>query len=449
MPPPAVLPCPPQAEIDLGTEIASAAPRPPLIVHLPRLWTTAFSLRLNWQTKNLDREGRELPVPTPPPFLLTDSADPTRTYTVALGGMEQSRTFAPDRHLTLREARLLAALMATHPVFFDTLEVGRLEMGPLYRNFKTGPDGRDVAGGQRLAELRADLEKLETYWLRVDRPWVKDSAQVVADKLIRFRKHTQYAAGRPHTESNVTAEWIEAFSINGEFLRVVLDTGRAVRLDVLNRFYSEMLQAWYLVIPALASHPRINAGNPWSRNLRDLFHLAGVSYNTWSAKEWRKKRCAKLIEEQFDGAETMNGRIRARLQLNADKTDYLLLCWIEHAERRSISYNPEGFLYTYWLAAGKTQAEFEERLRRGLSALSEHEIELLEHARYRHRIPGNHAFLRQIKAFLGESRFAFALHQAKVSVAQYLMSGGCDSGRIVGTVLKDAYKDLLRPKDRS
>ena len=98
------------------------------------------------------------------------------------------------------------------------------------------------------------------------------------------------------------------------------------------------------------------------------------------------------------------------------------------------------------MAAGKTQQEFEERLRR-ITALSSYEIELLEIARYPYRRSGDAMFLKQAKALLGEHRFIFALGRAKDSIQAYIMNGGCDSGKIVGTSLKDAYKLMLQPRN--
>src|SRR4029077_17368136 len=123
------------------------------------------------------------------------------------------------------------------------------------------------AGGKRIAELRDDLEHLETYWVRTDRPWLQDAPQSISEKLIQFKKHTQYASGLPHTLNNIESEWIESFAMNSSFLRVINNDGRAIRLDVLNSFQSEVLQLWYLVIPAFASHPNISSSNPWERTL--------------------------------------------------------------------------------------------------------------------------------------------------------------------------------------
>ena len=434
-------------ELDLGPEFA-APTRRPVLVHLPRIWTNSFSLRINWLTKNFDSNGAELPIDPPPAFSLPDEEDEKRNYFVSIGGMDgpRSKKFVADRHLTLREARLLAGLLTFRSHWGDTFELPRLELRPLNRVLKTGDNPGDTAGGQRIAALRDDLENLEGYWIRTHRPWLTDGPHSVSEKLIQFKKNTSYKDGKPHSIENVSAEWIESFAMNSNFLKVINQDGRAVRLDVLNSFQSEMLQLWYLVIPALASHPNISASNPWERTLRNLFHVAGVSFKSWGAKDFRLARGGKLAVEQLDGAATLNGRLRVKLALTSDRDDWKLQAWIEKPPKQRVPYNPDGFLYTYWMAAGKTQQEFEERLRR-IASLSSYDIELLEIARYPYRRAGDAMFLKQAKALLGEHRFTFALSRAKDSIQAYLMNGGCDSGKIVGTAIKDAYKLMLQPRN--
>ena len=350
---------PPDAtELDLGPEVA--AQRPPVLVHLPKIWTTDFALRINWLTKNFDRHGAELPIDTPPAFELPDQEEEKRTYFVSIGGMEgpRSRDFIPDRHVTLREARLLAGLLSFRTNFGKEFEMDRLSLRALNRMLKTGDNPDDTAGGKRIAELRDDLEHLETYWVRTHRPWLRDQPQAESDKLIRFKKLTRFEDGRPHTSANIVSELIEAFSMNANFLRVINEDGRAIRLDVLNSFQSEMLQLWYLVIPALASHPNVSERNPWSRTLRNLFHVAGVTYKSWGSKEFRLERGGKLAQQQLDGAATMNGKLRVKLAPTSEGDDFKLLAWIERPPKRSVNYNSDGFFFTHWIAAGKTQHEF-------------------------------------------------------------------------------------------
>ncbi|MDD2765773.1 MAG: hypothetical protein PHE83_17560 [Opitutaceae bacterium] len=445
---------------DRRPEAAALAPSPelalpglappakrPLIVHLPKLWTTEWAIRLNWTTRNFDEAGREIAAPPPPPFMIEEG--PQQHLTVMIGGMQgpRSKKFVAERHLTLAEVRLLAGLLSFRPPWSSEFSLGRLELRPLYRRIKTGPDPRDMAGGHRIQSLRDDLEHLETFWVLSDRPWKVGEAQKEADKLIRFRKATQYRAGFAHTEANIQAEWIEAFSMNRDFLRVIDDTGRAIRLDVFNSFESDMVRLWYLVVPALASHQRITPADPWKRNLRDLFAAAGCAFGSWKAKAWRYERCARHVR-MLDGAETMNGRLRVSLALNSAGDDYLLCAWIERTQGGAgrLHYNRDGYLYSYWIESGRSQEEFEERLRRGLGPLSGYEVELLDASGYPYKQGGNQTFLRQIRALMGESAFALALGQAKVSVLEYRMVGGCNPGRIVGTVLKDYYRRALAPR---
>lgn len=429
---------------ELGPEFAPPT-REAVIVHLPQLWTSDFTLRINWMVRNFDQRGNELPIVTPRPFELVDPEEVDRFIFASIGGMEGARSamFVPERHLTLRDGRLLASLLTLRPSFGHKFELERLDIRPLLRTMKTGMNPADTAGGKRVAELRDAVERLETFWMRIDKPWVQGTNQVIAEKLISFKKATQYAAGKKHITDNITAEWIENFSMNQNFLRVVDETGRAIRLDVLHRFQSELLQSWYLVIPGWASHPRLTASNPWRRTLRELFHQAGVTTRGWGWKQWRKDQCEKLIKDQLDGSETMNGKLRVRLQENSDGDDFHLCAWIERGARRPVAYDPEGKLYTTWLTAGRSQGQFEERLRRGLQSLGTSEKEILDLAQYDYRQKGNQAFLCQAKALMGESRFMLALHQSKVSIQQYLLGGGCNPGRIVGTALMDAYREML------
>jgi hypothetical protein len=425
-------------------DVAELPGNRPVVVHIPKAWASEWSLRINWLTRNFGKGGIEEPINPPAPFEIKDPLDPLRTYRASIGGMDgtTSNHFVADRHVTLRQARLIAALLTFRSDFAPEFELPRLSLRGVARRMQTGGGSKDMTGGRRIRELCADLELLETLWIRTERPWAK--VHVEADKLIRFKKNERYVKDLPQVRENLEAEWITEFSMHPEFIRVVDDEGRAIRLDVLNSFQSEMLQLWYLVIPALASHPNVNEKTPWQRGLRYLFHQAGVCYKSWGSKEFRLERGGKLAIEQMDGAETMNGRVRLRLKENSDGDDWMLQAWIERPLQRGLNYKPEGMLFSYWLASGKSKEEFEERLKRGLGPLGQNEIEVLEACRYAHNRPGNHAFLRQSKALLGEARFNMAIHEAKVSIAEYGMAGApCEPGRIVGTSIKDAYQKML------
>lgn len=433
-------------ELDLGP--TTALRKPPTIVHLPKLWTTEWSFRVSWLPRH-DDKGQPILAEPPLPLSFLENGEPDRSCQVMIGGMEGSRSkmFIPDRHLTVAQLRLLAGLLSFRRPWEKDFIRERMGIKALYRKIKTGQSGRDdLAGGQRLQKIRDDLEEMETYWVQINRPWNTVEGQKVAEKLISFAKRTRFRDGMPHTQANIESEWIEAFRMNRHFLTALDADSRAVRLDVFNSFQTDMIALWYLVIPARASHPRITKNNPWQTGLRVLFDKAGCNIGSPGAAKWRFDRCHATVLNELNGSETMNGKFCCDLKKNSDGDDYLLRAWIERKNPRGkLQYNQEGFLFTFWLQAGRTEEEFEERLRRGCGPLSRYDEDLLTAARYPFTNPGNLAFLTQIKALLGEHVFTSALHTAKVSVLEYSMAGGCDPGRIMGTVLKDYYQRALSP----
>jgi hypothetical protein len=410
--------------------------RGPLIVHVPRLWASQFSLRINWLTKNFARTGEELPIEPPAGFEVEDPAHGHDKYSVRIGGMDGPRSehFVSDRHLSLRAARGIMAMLTLRPAFTAEFQQPRLSLRTLCRLLKTGGAPDEEVGGKRLREVAALVELLSTFWVSSERPW---SNQIEARPLITF-SYNKRTDG-----TKVISRWLTDFAMEREFVRAIDQDSRAIRFDVLNQFQSELLQSWYLVIPCLASHPHVSAATPWQRNLRSLFHAAGVSYKDYGAKQFRYERGGQLAVAQMDGAETMSGRLRVRLRENTDRDDWKLEAWIERSARPKLGYNPEGYLFTFWLAAGRPKEEFEERLRRGPPDINAYDEELLHAAHYPVEKKGNRVFLRQVKALVGESRFQLTLSEAKTSVAEYYMRGGCQPGAIVGTALKDAYAKML------
>jgi hypothetical protein len=189
-----------------------------------------------------------------------------------------------------------------------------------------------------------------------------------------------------------------------------------VRLDVLRTLSSDVAQAIYLFIPSRAVH-RAQA-DPWKINLANLFQQLGMKVAP--SKSMRKKALeqhgAKSVIRQLDNAVILNGKLRVCLRLNKDKSDWMLLAWVEELSELPDLTNSKSALVKAWRESGRREDELAKLLRSPLPDLSDEECYLSEAAKV--DLANVERFLRLCKVALGSNRLRRVIAELKVDVAE-------------------------------
>ncbi|HEY5792235.1 MAG TPA: hypothetical protein VIS74_02990 [Chthoniobacterales bacterium] len=231
--------------------------------------------------------------------------------------------------------------------------------------------------------------------------------------------------------------WLDRVSLSPEFFGLLQqwETLAKIRLDVLNGLTSPTAQAIYTFLPSRAVHH--DEGQPFAIRLTNL--LEQISAPVSPHKSVRKRLFTQnthSILSQLDGAQIMNGTLRASIDETKDGKDFNLLAWAENVrEPRPLPAfsAPNSKLLDMWLAKGRSKKEFDRRMKRR-APLSGYAEELLEKAKVKVD-DGNRAFFEIASGFLSEDRFHGILAEAKGDTLEG-DPGKNPTGRLIHRLMK-------------
>lgn len=194
--------------------------------------------------------------------------------------------------------------------------------------------------------------------------------------------------------------WLDRVTLSPEFFGLLKRREELARicLHVLTSIRSPKAQAIYTYIPSRAVHR--SKSKPFSINLATLLEQIGAPVP--GAKSKRKQiftQNSNSILSQLNGAEVIDGILRAELAETHDPSDYELILWVEKGQApEPISPPKKSKMLEAWLKGGRSRASFQERLK-NTGPLPYHHIELLERAGVRRH--KTEKFLQMAYALLG------------------------------------------------
>ena len=180
-------------------------------------------------------------------------------------------------------------------------------------------------------------------------------------------------------------------------------------LHVLTSIRSPKAQAIYAYIPSRAVHH--TGSKPFSINLATLLEQIGAPVPV--AKSKRRQVFVQnnnSILSQLNGAEVIDGILRAELAETRDGSDFKLLFWVEKGKApEPITPPRKSRMLEAWLRGGRSRSAFRERLEKA-GPLQDHHLELLERAGV--KLQRCETFFEMAYALLGP-RFERVLSEAK------------------------------------
>lgn len=281
-------------------------------------------------------------------------------------------------------------------------------------------------GGRYARDVREIITDLMNCFIRVRNPDGSASSYRILERVKIDEKPIRR---RPKNGGAQQTEfWMDEVRMSPEFYRLLCDLSQVahIRVDVLNRIASPIAQAIYTYIPSRAVHHKARE-SAFEITLSTLLGQIGQSVPPTPSQRKQvftqhEKTLAGSVMMQLDGAETLSHVLRVALEKTADGSDWKLLAWVDPlkaatlagASARADERKP-GALKKAWLASGRSEADFAERLRR-IEPLTDYQRELLTAGRI--NADGSVAFFEMAKALLGAVRFESLLGEAKGVIAE-------------------------------
>ena len=334
-------------------------------------------------------------------------------------GVESPLNGLPSSAIDMAHVRVLLAVLSfwqgQNPLSMSLKELARRAAGS--------------HGGALFRLLRQRLGDLRDYWIDVElqngdkRSFPAISRIEVSSRKIKSPQQRLALEEWPEKKSlshddGLRSLQLENVALAPEFAEFLSDFTNLmhVRLDVLRTLSSDVAQAIYLFIPSRAVH-RAQA-DPWKINLANLFQQLGMKVAP--SKSMRKKALeqhgAKSVIRQLDNAIILNGKLRVCLRLNKDKSDWMLLAWVEELSELPDLTNSKSALVKVWRESGRREDELAKLLRSPLPDLSDEECYLSEAAKV--DLANVERFLRLCKVALGSNRLRRVIAELKVDVAE-------------------------------
>lgn len=316
----------------------------------------------------------------------------------------------PSPVLDIRHGKACIALMT----FRDRMTNGKdidFSMNELCQRYANSQ------GGRYARDLLGYLNELRNSWVYRETEGDPEFFTILGDVKISQKAPRRRDAQRaidPQREM-----WLDRVSLSPEFFGLMEEWERlaCIRLDVLTSIRSPKAQAIYTYIPSRAVHRTKN--DPFSINLATILEQIGAPLpDTPKAKKkgQRKKvftQNKNSILAQLDGLEIANGgTLRVVMQETKGKDDHKLIFWVEGGDKPKAIASPKrgGKMLEAWLHSGRSEAQFQERVKAS-KPLDHYHRELLERAGV--KLKSNERFFEMALALLGVSHFEQILSEAK------------------------------------
>ena len=345
-------------------------------------------------------------------------------------GLDHPTRRRPSPALDMRHGRACFTLLS----FRDRMKNGReihFSMNEFCRRYASSQ------GGRYASDILNVLFDLQETWVsrEVDGDQV-EYFQIVGDIKIHQRSARRRDALRALAMQQEM--WLDRVTLSPEFFGLLKRWEELARicLHVLASIRSPKAQAIYTYIPSRAVHR--TRSSPFSINLATILEQIGAPVP--SAKSARKKIFTQnnnSILSQLDGAEVIDGLLRAELAETQDGSDYKLLFWVEKGGApEPVAAEPvtpprKSSMLEAWLKSGRSRASFQQRLKNA-GALQNHHLELLERAGVQLEKTGR--FFEMAYALLGP-RFERVISEAK-SDAMEGDGGRNPTGRLIYRMLQ-------------
>lgn len=206
--------------------------------------------------------------------------------------------------------------------------------------------------------------------------------------------------------------WLDRVTLSPEFFGLLKRWEELARIclkHVLTSIRNPKAQAIYTYVPSRAVHR--TKSQPFAINLATILEQIGAPVP--SAKSKRKQIFTQnnnSMLSQLNGAEIVDGIIRAELAETRDGSDYKLIVRVENGTApEPVAPLKTARMLEAWLMSGRSRASFQERLRNA-GPLPYHHLELLE--RVGMRLEKTERFFAMACALLGH-RCERVLSEAK------------------------------------
>ena len=344
-------------------------------------------------------------------------------------GIDHPTKRRPSPALDMRHARACFALLS----YRDRLQNGRdiyFSMNDFCHRYASSQ------GGRYASDLLNVLFDLQDTWIarEIDDGKV-EYFQILGDiKILQktARRHDALKALSMNREM-----WLDRVTLSPEFFGLLkrFEELARIRLDVLISLRSPKAQAIYTYIPSRAVH-HIRS-QPFSIKLGTILEQIGAPVHGPRSKRKQVFTQNKTpILSQLDGAEIIDGVLRAQLAETSDGSDFKLNFWVEK-ENTSEMLNPpkKSKMLEAWIEGGRSKASFQERLK-GIRPLEHRHLELLEAAHV--KLEKTEKFFQVAQALLGP-RFDRILSEAKGDALEG-DPGNNPTGRLIHRILNEIRK---------
>jgi hypothetical protein len=337
-------------------------------------------------------------------------------------GIPNPLTNVPSTQIDMTHVRVLLGVLSfwrgDNPMSMSIRELARRASGSF--------------GGAYFKLLRQKLGELRDYWIGVElengdkRMFPALSRVEITVRNVRSRKADQqetlplddWAVVKKHgKDTSGTHVQLDNVMLAPEFVELLLDWTQLmhVRLDVMRSLTSDVAQAIYLFIPSRAVHHTREA--PWKISLTTLFEQLGMAVP--HSKSVRKKILTQhrtSVMHQLNNAPVLKGFLRVSLRLNKEKTDWLLLAWVEVEEKLPDLFTSESPLVEAWRKSGRPESDLAKLLRAALPEMPGDTKDLAKIASV--DLEKSERFLRLCVLLLGKNKLHRMLAELKVEVIE-------------------------------
>jgi hypothetical protein len=323
-------------------------------------------------------------------------------------GIPNPLTNVPSTQIDMTHVRVLLGVLSfwrgDNPMSMSIRELARRASGSF--------------GGAYFKMLRQKLGELRDYWIGVElengdkRMFPALSRVEITARNVRAKKPDNQetlplddwvAVKKQGKDTSGTHVQLDNVMLAPEFVELLLDWTQLmhVRLDVLRNLTSDVAQAIYLFIPSRAVHH--TKEEPWKISLSTLFEQLGMPVP--HSKSVRKKILTQhktSVMRQLNNVPVLKGFLRVSLRLNKEKTDWLLLAWVETQEKLPDLFSSESPLVEAWRNSGRPESDLAKLLRTALPDLPDYSKELAKIASV--DLEKSERFLRLCILLLGKNK---------------------------------------------
>ena len=267
-------------------------------------------------------------------------------------GLDHPTKRRPSPALDMRHGRACFTLLS----FRDRLRNGReifFSMNEFCRRYASSQGGRYASD---ILNVLFDLQ--ETWVAREVDDGKVEYFQILGDIKI----HQKTARRRDALKALAMQQemWLDRVTLSPEFFGLMRRWEELARicLHVLTSIRSPKAQAIYTYIPSRAVHH--TRSRPFEINLATILEQIGAPVP--AAKSRRKQvfvQNRNSILSQLNGAEVVDGVLRAELAETHDGSDFKLLFWVDKAKAREPVAPPKtSRMLEAWMRSGRSRAAF-------------------------------------------------------------------------------------------